>query len=98
MSDPLLTIVDQMTDEIDLAYAIAVAVEGLKEDGHSPRAITGVEKPAFDLGERLTDLRARIEAIRPMVRMDQQSPRRWADGARLITLDGLRPVTAALRE
>jgi hypothetical protein len=63
MSD-LLAIVDQMTDEIDTVYAIAVAVEGLKEGGHSPRAITGIEKLAFDLGGRLEELRDQIEAIR----------------------------------
>jgi hypothetical protein len=37
---------------------------GLKEGGHSPRAITGIEKLAFDLAGRLEDLRDRIEAIR----------------------------------
>jgi hypothetical protein len=30
MSDPLLTIVDELQKEIDAAYAVAVAVEGLK--------------------------------------------------------------------
>jgi hypothetical protein len=30
----LLTIVDELQDEIDSAYAVAVAVEGLKEGGH----------------------------------------------------------------
>jgi len=64
MSDPLLAIVDQMNDEIDLAYAVAAAVEGLKEGGHSPRAITGIEKLAFDLGTRLEGLRDDIDAIR----------------------------------
>jgi hypothetical protein len=43
---------------------VAAAVQGLKEGGHSPRAITGIEKLAFDLGGRLEKLRDRIEAIR----------------------------------
>jgi hypothetical protein len=60
----LLAIVDQMTDEIDLVYAVAVAIEGLKEGGHSERALTGIESLAFDLGGRLEDLRARIDSIR----------------------------------
>ena len=72
MTDPVLTIVDEMSNEIDAAYA--VAVEGLKQRGHSPRAITGIEKLAFDVGTRLEDLRDRIDAIRTGKEDEPEAP------------------------
>ena len=74
MTDPVLTIVDEMSNEIDAAYAVAVAVEGLKQRGHSPRAITGIEKLAFDVGTRLEDLRDRIDAIRTGKEDEPEAP------------------------
>jgi hypothetical protein len=64
------------------------------EGGHSPRAITGIEKLAFDLETRLERLRDRIEAIRTS-REDTPDLRRgfcWDSASRLAAFKSVQVV------